>query len=89
MAKVSTVGKLPRDLGQSKVQVFNPHRVETISGAGNFTVGNTVAIMSDTDITVYINSDTSNTFDLSANIPLGVTSMTTLHVGAACALLIM
>ncbi len=86
---VSQEGKLPRDKSGSKVQVFNPYKIEAMAGAGNFTVGDSVSIMSDTDVTIYFGTATTKTFALSANIPLGVTALTTVHVDAACNLLVM
>ncbi len=86
---------LPKDDNNPKesIQVMAPPATSpiiTIAGAGNVTVSDFTVIMFDEDVTIYWGSDTTHTYDLPANTPIGVSSgVTTIHVSAGCSMLTM
>jgi len=82
-------GYLAKDDDNKVIQVFNPSEIVVVTGEGAVDVNDYHTIMSDTDVTIFIGTISTKTFALVANVPLGVDSMTTLHVSAACNLLIM
>ena len=73
---------LPGD-GRNVMQVFPLINIGSTSGADTIDVTGMHLLVFDTDVTIYINGVSSETFALPAMTPLGVTEVESLHVDAA------
>ena len=80
---------MPKDANKVTMQVFSPTEIVTIAAAGDVTVSGYRVIMFDNDVTIYFGSDTTDTYLWPANQPMGTTGLTTIHVDAACKMLVM
>ena len=81
---------LPLDVsGVAHIQVMNPTAIITIAAAGDVSVQSYKVVMFDEDVDVYFNGDSSNTYRLPANTPLGVDHITSIHISVACSMLVM
>ena len=95
LSSISIAGnkKLPSSGVTTAIQVFTPSvtlPIVTIAGAGNVTVSSYSVIMFQDDETIYYGADTTHTYALPANTPLGIGSgVTTIHVSAATAMLVL
>jgi len=79
--------------GFPAIQVFTPPAsspIVTIAGAGDVTVSAYSVIMFQDDITIYYGTDTTNTYLLPANTPLGIApGVTTIHVDTGTSIMVM
>ena len=76
--------------GFPAIQVFTPTAIVTVSSASSVTVTSYTVVMFDSDLNIYINDASSATYSYVANTPLGIAAgVTTIHVDAACAMLVM
>ena len=82
-------GFLSTDNSNTKMQVFSPTAIVSVAAAGDVTVSTYNAVMFDAALTIYFGSDSSNTYDLPANVPLGVDQLTTINISAAANMLTM
>ena len=82
-------GFLAKDNNNVDLQAFSPTAVVTITAAGDVDVTDYNCVMFDTAVTIYLDSDSSNTFNLAAYVPLGCVKFESIHVNAACGMLTM
>ena len=73
---------LPGD-GRDTMQVFPVKNLGSTSGAATIDTSDMHLIIFDTDVTIYINGNSSDTFALPSLIPLGIGDVTSIHVSAA------
>ena len=73
---------LPGD-GRNSIQIFPLLNLDSESGAATIDVSDMDLIMFDTDLTIYINGASGDTFFLTLMTPLGVGSISSIHVSAA------
>ena len=73
---------LPGD-GRGVMQVFPIKTMGSVSGAGSIDVSDYELIIFDTDVTFYIGSASSSTFDLPACTPIGIGEVDSIHVDTA------
>ena len=91
-AFAETKTSLVKDYETVSIQVFTPDRTTPIVTvtAGNITVSGYRVIMFDEDETIYYGSDSSNTYDLPANTPLGIGGgVSTINISADCGMMVM
>lgn len=69
--------------GQAQVFPIIDGQLDATSGAADIDVSDMNIIMFDTEVTIYAESHSSKTFTLAACKPIGVQSLSSLHVSAA------
>ena len=85
----SNTAMLAKDYSKKVIQVMTPIAIVTVA-AGNVDVTDYRVIMSDTDVTIYFNSDVSNEFLLIKNVPLGIARrVKIINFSLGCSLLVM
>ncbi len=69
--------------GRNSIQIFPLLNIVKETGAATIDTTDMNLIMFDTDLTIYIGSATTATFELAKLTPLGVGSIDSMHISAA------